>query len=320
MNIKTLLLAALIINTTVYTANSQSKKSHKKSSSHKSTSSKKSASSGKKTASHKKTKHHHEEEEEVVRIEKPSRRHNSIGKVNSDIFFKLDLRKDDKMANIYSRTIAYKGDDFTELVNRTSGSSTYTVVDDDSLSPIFDAVDTYDGGKVNSGKFMTGINGKSSYNGTAYTNTNASGLLYNQTIWGIAPTSVAEGDTWNVNIPQAWELGGAGTQTVEVIAMDVRNHTITLKREGTSEGFYDSDYKQVTITTKDGKKIKANVTPGQSHWVGYTTFKNGLVMNDELLVTRPVTLTADGGINFKAQEREYVLLNAMPTGDEQAVD
>jgi hypothetical protein len=312
MHTKTFLLAGLLLGSTILSAQAQSKKSHKKASSHKSATTHKSS---KKSTSHKKTsRHRHEEEaeEETVHTERSIHRRSSIGKINSDIFFKLDLKKDDKMANIYSRTIAYKGDDFADVVNHISGSSTYTVVDDDSLSPIFDAIDYYDGSRTSSGKFMTGVNGKSSYNGKAYTNTSASGLLYNQVLWGTAPGSVQEGDTWNVNISQAWELGGAGTQTVTVMAMDVRNHTITLKREGTSEGFYDSDYKQITITTKDGKKIKADVTPGQSHWTGYTTFKNGLVMSDELLVTRPITLTADGGINFKAQEREYILLNNMP--------
>ena len=54
-----------------------------------------------------------------------------------------------------------------------------------------------------------------------------------------------------------------------------------------------------------------NITPGTATWTGYTTFKNGIVMADELLVTRPVTLTTDS-LHFTASEREYILLNAMP--------
>jgi len=56
---------------------------------------------------------------------------------------------------------------------------------------------------------------------------------------------------------------------------------------------------------------KIAVTPDTSHWIGYTMFKNGLVISDELLVSRPVTLTADN-LKFDAVERKYILLNAMP--------
>jgi hypothetical protein len=54
-----------------------------------------------------------------------------------------------------------------------------------------------------------------------------------------------------------------------------------------------------------------DVTPCTAHWIGYTTFKNGVILNDELLVSRPVILSNDS-LYFIAKEREYILLNAMP--------
>jgi hypothetical protein len=36
-----------------------------------------------------------------------------------------------------------------------------------------------------------------------------------------------------------------------------------------------------------------------------------VVISDELLVTRPISLKTDS-LNFSGKEREYILLNAMP--------
>jgi hypothetical protein len=149
-----------------------------------------------------------------------------------------------------------------------------------------------------------------SYNGKPGVNTDASGVMFNSLIWGEPPSNLKKGDSWKITIPQPWELGGAGTQTVTVMDVDKKNNTITLKREGGSDGFYDNDAHQISIT-KDSKTLKMNVEPGTSHWIGYTTFQNGLVKSDELLVGRTVTLTPDD-LKYEAFEREYILLNTMP--------
>jgi uncharacterized membrane protein len=65
------------------------------------------------------------------------------------------------------------------------------------------------------------------------------------------------------------------------------------------------------VTTKDGKKVKMDLTPGTSNWTGYAIFKKGIVISDELLVTRPISLKADS-LSFIGKQREYILLNAMP--------
>jgi hypothetical protein len=72
----------------------------------------------------------------------------------------------------------------------------------------------------------------------------------------------------------------------------------------------DNDIKQLSIN-KDGKATKMDIVPGSSHWIGYTIFKNGMVVSDELMVTRPITLNSDS-LSFKAEQREYILLNEMP--------
>jgi hypothetical protein len=226
-------------------------------------------------------------------------------------FFTPNLTKGQKLANIYSRAIAYSGDDFTTVVLRVSGSSTYEVIDNSPVKPSFNETDLYDGRPANTGVCAIGLDGKGTYGTQSFTNTSASGLLYSSLLWGNAPPSLKEGDTWQADITQPWELGGAGKQIIKVIAIDTKNNTITLLREGSSEGFYDGDRKQVEIITKDKNKVMMNLTPGTSHWSGYTTFKDGIVMADELLVTRAISLSSDS-LHFTGNQREYILLNAMP--------
>jgi hypothetical protein len=233
--------------------------------------------------------------------------------IDSKKIFTLNVKNGEKLGNIFSRTISYKSktDSFAEVVSRVSGTGIYTVLNSDPQKPAFNGEFRYDGRPESHGSVEIRDEGKTNiYNGKPYTNTDGSGLMYNSLIWGTPPDKIKSGDTWTVTIPQPWELGGSGTQTITVLDIDEKNNTIMLKREGTSEGFYDHDAKNVGII-KDGKTIKMDITPGQSHWIGYTIFKNGLVISDELLVTRPVTLTSDN-FKFEALEREYILLNAMP--------
>ena len=227
-------------------------------------------------------------------------------------YFTLKLAKGDSLANIYSRTIAYSGDDFAPVVYRVSGSSIYHVVDNNGSKPVFNEIDLYDGQPESKAVSIIGLDGSGNYDGKAFVNSSASGLLYSELIWGPIHPVIHEGDSWKVTISQPWELGGPGTQVVKVKALDQRHHTVTLQREGESEGFFDSDQKKINITTRDGKKLTMEITPGTAHWTGYTTFRNGVVQSDELLVTRTVTLSGDG-VELKAKQREYILLNSMPS-------
>lgn len=221
------------------------------------------------------------------------------------------LSRGDTLSNIYSRTIAVTGEGFAPQVYRISGSSAYQVTDGHPTRPAFNETDLYDGRPVNSSPTVIGLDGNNIWQDKPYTNTSASGLMYNSLIWGQAPAQLHEGDSWKHTITVPWELGGPGTQTVTVMALDKEHQTVTLKREGYSEGFYDNDTKQMDIHTNDGTKLRVTVKPGTSHWTGYTTFRQGIVISDALLVTRPVLLTS-GEQHFNGQQRQYILLNAMP--------
>jgi hypothetical protein len=96
------------------------------------------------------------------------------------------------------------------------------------------------------------------------------------------------------------------------MSADPSNHSVTLKRDGTGEGFFADEKKQVSVI-RDGKTYTADIVPGRSHWVGYTTFREGVVISDELLTVRSVTLTSKELGSVAALEREYILLNQMPT-------
>lgn len=226
-------------------------------------------------------------------------------------FFDLKLQLGERIGNIFSRTISCQSDSFPEQVFRISGTGIYTVTDTCAASPAFDGVFRYDGRPESHSKVKVSGGGKNvSYDGQASINTDGSGVMYNSLIWGIPPAKIRVGDTWLVSIPQAWELGGAGVQTITVMEIDAVNNTIRLKREGSGEGYFDNDARQMEIV-KDGKKVRMDIQPGTAHWVGYTSFKNGLVVSDELMVTRPLTLTS-GEVRYEAMQRQYILLNAMP--------
>ncbi|MGZ3834105.1 MAG: hypothetical protein ACXVB0_11325 [Mucilaginibacter sp.] len=229
-------------------------------------------------------------------------------------FFTLNVKNGEKLGNIFSRTISFKSDSFPEVCFRIAGTGIYAVLDNSPSKPVFDGTFRYDGRPESHSKVEISNWGRTvSYDGKSSTNTDGSGLLFNALIWGTPPEKLKKGDTWKVNITEPWELGGRGTQTITVMDIDESNNTIRLKREGSAEGFYDNDRKELNIT-KDGKTIKMALTPGLSHWIGYTTFKDGLVISDELLVTRPVVLTGDG-LKYDASQREFILLNAMPVND-----
>jgi hypothetical protein len=114
-----------------------------------------------------------------------------------------------------------------------------------------------------------------------------------------------------VAITAPWELGPTGTQKVTVIAIDPIDQRITLRREGHGDGAFLGD-KLATTLVRDGHSHAFTVQPGRSHWYGYTTFRAGVVVSDELMVERPVTLVSGELGRIAASQREYILLNAMP--------
>jgi hypothetical protein len=202
--------------------------------------------------------------------------------------FSHDFKVGEKFGTIFSRTIAVTGSDFQPVVFRISGTGNYTVTSAAYNQSEFDAVFLYDGRPEERSKTGIRDGGKTLvYNVKSSVNTDGSGLTYNSLLWGPAPARLKTGDFWEVEITQPWELGGAGRQKVEVIDADPTNGLVRLKR-----------------------RVRVMIKPGKNHWVGYTTFKNGIVISDELVVTRQLTLTNDT-LNFSANQRQYILLNQM---------
>jgi hypothetical protein len=231
---------------------------------------------------------------------------------SSSYYFTLKLSKGEKLANVFSRTIAYHSDGFSDLVQRVSGTGNYIVLENDPQSAVFESHGLYDGRPEGKGNYTVRTNGQSIYNGKSYQDASASGVLFNSFIWGVPPATIRDGDQWDAIVNQPWELGCEGKQLITVVQIDKLHHSITLKREGSGEGFYQADPKQVTVTLNDGKKITLDIVPGRSSWSGYTSIKNGVIISDELLVTRPISLKNDS-LNFTGRQREYILLNAMPS-------
>jgi len=232
--------------------------------------------------------------------------------VSSDLL-KVPAVVGERFSNIYSIAQSTTSNGFDAKVSRNSGSSDYTlthVAANDAFT--FDETDAYDGTPASYGETIIRDQGETlCWNAKCRIDTDASGLLYNRLLWGQPPAKLSRGVTWKVNIPRAWELGPRGTETVTVIAVDARSGLITLEREGAGVGYAANEPSQVTLM-RMGQAIAFAVEPGEAHWTGYTTFKQGVVFSDELFVERnDVLRSADTG-PVKAIRRRYVLLNAAP--------
>jgi hypothetical protein len=216
------------------------------------------------------------------------------------------------LGNVFSRTISTRAPGFDETVRRVSGTATYRVDDASPARPRLRIDYRYDGRPAGSGTVeLPDAGATSCYDGRCAPNTDASGLAYNPRLWGPAPATLKRGQRWTVDIAAPWELGPAGRQTVTVVALDPASHTVTLEREGSGEGAWLGDAPTLALS-RDGHAYAMARQAGRTHWRGYTTFRDGIVLSDELVSTRPVTLASPQLGRVEATERQYILLNAMP--------
>lgn len=230
---------------------------------------------------------------------------------NASEYLEPRLQPGEIYNNVFSRAISYHAEGIDELVRRASGTGSYKVISAIPDGYAFDGEFRYDGRPVSRGKTEIKDHGRTQcYDGKCSPTLDGSGAFYNALLWG-EPKELHPGMTWTVNIAQPWELGPAGEQTITVESMDAATHTVTLKREGSGAGWFDSDPKQIHITRGD-QKFTADVAPGNARWSGFTTFRQGVVISDELLVERPVKLSATDLGTLNGMQREYILLNAMP--------
>jgi hypothetical protein len=234
--------------------------------------------------------------------------------LGAGVYLEPKLQTGQAFGNVFSRTISYRveGSDIDELVRRASGTGTYVVAENSQAHLVLDGTFRYDGRPEYKGKTEMKDRGRTiCYDGNCSPATDASGPFFNPLLWGDPKGTIRKGMSWNVAIAEPWELGPPGQQTVTVIEVDPAGHSVTLKREGSGDGYCADDKKQIQVS-KDGKSYLVDVAPGRSHWVGYTRFREGVVISDELLVERPVTLTSKELGSLLARERQYILLNASP--------
>lgn len=219
------------------------------------------------------------------------------------------------LGNVFSRTVDVQAPGFDEAVHRVSGTATYRVTDTATAPPHLRIDYRYDGRPAGSGTVMLPDGGATHcYDGKCAPNTDASGLAYNPRLWGRAPATLKPGQHWTVDIAGPWELGPAGRQTVTVVALDPASHTVTLEREGSGDGAWLGDAAPLALI-RNGRSYPVTRQGGRTHWQGYTTFRDGIVLSDELVSTRTVTLASPQLGRIQAAERQYILLNAVPPED-----
>jgi hypothetical protein len=232
---------------------------------------------------------------------------------SSSLYLQPHAQAGQKFSNVFSRTIAFRADGFDDVVKRVSGTADYLVRESSSEKLVAEVTALYDGRPEAKGTAEIKEQGRvSCWDGTCAAATDASGLAYSAAVWGSPPKSLRKGTSWEVVIERPWELGPAGTETVTVLSVDPTEHSVILEREGSGEGHIEGDGKPVQLT-KEGKTYAADVNPGRSHWKGYTTFREGIVISDELLLERTVTMSSKEIGSVAGTQREYILLNAMPS-------
>ena len=236
-----------------------------------------------------------------------------------DVYLTPQLNAGQTYSNVFSILRWIKVPGFDEHVGRNGGSADYAVLSSAPAEWRFSSTWRYDGQQEGQDQEALRDNGRTYCSikegaiDTCKPYLEASGLLYNPTLWGVPPLRIVDGMTWKVDLKQAWELGGKdGSETITVIHADNHHSSVTLMREGDATGFYAESDPSTIQLSHDGKTETFEVLPGMSHWKGYTTFVKGIVFSDELLVTRKDVLRAKDGKTFEATERRIMLLNAAP--------
>jgi hypothetical protein len=230
---------------------------------------------------------------------------------NSDPYFKPQLKKGEQYVDIYSKSIAVTGDGYDAIVRRFGGSSAYVVTDPSPSGLRFDETDLIDGRSPARGSLETRDGGNTNcYNGSCYVNRQTSGLMFIPLLWGTPPDNIHVGQTWTVKVDKAWEIGPAGVESVKVVSLEPTNHIAILQRDGRGTGPSQDDERGLPITV-NGKSGHASVEAGPSHWTGQILIRAGIVLSDEILIERKVTLKSEFG-TFSGDERVFTILSAAP--------
>ena len=193
-------------------------------------------------------------------------------------YFQMDLRPNDRIENVFSRSIS------SPIRSRlVAGFGTYRVRDVRAGTVDFDGTYGYYGRK--SGRYSGGMQQRSDAfywltGSKEQKDTDASGPTFNPWLWGTPPSTIQAGATWTARLPQPWEAGPPGAQTVRVLSIDPANDRIVLQRTGSGVGA--PRYEKLTPIN--------GVTPsyGTNTWSGVTVIRRGLIESDALVVRRQI--------------------------------
>jgi hypothetical protein len=239
----------------------------------------------------------------------------SADSATAEDYFGLKLKVGQKIGNIFSKIASYQGGGVEEHAGRIGGSGLYEVVDASPDRPKFLQHYRLDGVSSDSATVEVRDKGATSCSvdkGKCMKYLDDSGEVFDAFLWSNPTGKIVPGMSWQVQLTVPWELGPVGMETVTVIRTDPANHEVMLKREGSGEGFFDDDEKQMKVK-KDGKEFTVDVTPGTTHWVGYSVFREGLTVSDELLETRSLTISSKDFGTSTISERQFTLLNQAPS-------
>ncbi len=227
-------------------------------------------------------------------------------------YFSLQLQKGQVYADVFSKALEVRGEGFDDYTGRYSGTAAYKVLDPNPEQPSFDLRSpAFDKATYHVVLTLQDRRQQDCIEGKCEVDRETSGLIFNPLLWGMPTGELKVGQTWGVQVTEPWEIGPQGSETVRVVSLDPETGIITLRREGGGSGASQDDARKLPIVVK-GKKLDATVTAGPSHWSGLTTIQHGMILNDEILIRRSVTLQTEAG-QFTGEETEYTLLNQMPT-------
>jgi hypothetical protein len=215
-------------------------------------------------------------------------------------------------SQVFSRTISTRVEGFDWIARRLSGTGSYRLSGVVSDQFVFESKFIYDGKPLASG--ITKIRrdgGESCWEDKCGPATDASGLFFNSMLWGTPPKKIGVGTSWHTRISLPWELGPAGEEEVTVTALDASTGSVTLLRKGSGAGPFDNDGAQIKLT-KDGKEYVMDSKAGQASWCGYATIARGIIISDELLVERTLSLSSEELGEKTGFQRQYILLSQMP--------
>lgn len=231
----------------------------------------------------------------------------------TDRYLTPQLQKGQVFANVFSKAVEVQGQGFDAYTGRFSGTGAYKVLDTDPSRPTFDAKSpAFD--KPSYHAIATLSDGGRNWceqGGQCSVNRQTSGPIFNPVLWGMPTGELKVGQTWKVAVTEPWEIGPPGSETVRVVSLDPADGIVTLEREGSGSGRSQDDERKLPIVVK-GAKQEATVVAGSATWSGLTTIQRGMILNDEILIRRAVTLQTAVG-TFSGEETVYTLLNLMPS-------